>query len=194
MKVEVRNKLINNTKVYGIEESIIASGYPKSLKTSEATYSESRASKLASCKSGTGHDCFLKGIIVQMDVSAPSYWWPQFQRYHFADIISSQSKMHCLEKFDITSMCNEYVNPEVIKILETYIRIYNENRTIENFMWMISNVPMGMKLTARITTNYLQLKTIYIQRKNHKLPEWKMFCEWILTLPLSNELIVTSRQ
>lgn len=181
--------MISNVNVYGITESILASGYPKTTDISEAQYSIERAGKLSSCKSGTGHDCFLKGIIVQADISAPSYWWPQFQRYHFADIISSQSKMHCLSKFDVSKMCNEYVDAEVIQILKRYISLYNTDKSLHNFMLMVSNVPMGLKLVARITTNYLQLKTIFIQRRGHKLPEWKQFCDWIMTLPLSKELI-----
>lgn len=182
--------MITKTNVYGLEQSIIASGYPKSLNISEASYSENRANKLAACKSGTGHDCFLKGIIVQMDVTAPTYWWPQFQRYHFADIISSQSKMHCLHKFDLKSMCNEWVDTRILEITQNYIRLYNNQSNQINFLKMISNIPAGFKLAARITTNYLQLKTIYAQRKTHKLPEWKEFCSWICTLPLSQQFII----
>lgn len=183
--------MISNTSIYGLDNSIIASGYPKSINVSEAEYSIERAKKLSSCKPSSGHDCFLKGIIVQANFSAPSYWWPQFQRYHFVDIISSQSKMHCLNKFELDKSCNKYVDVQTLKILKKYISIYNENKTEDNFMKMISNVPMGFLLTARITTNYLQLKTIYLQRRNHKLPEWRLICDWILSLPLS-ELIVRS--
>ena len=169
--------MVSNVKIYGLDESIIASGYPKSIYINEAQYSLDRAKKLSACKHGTGHDCFLKGIIVQVDISAPSYWWPQFQRYHFVDIISSQSKMHCITKFNIEKNCNKFVLPEIIDIVKKLIVIYNNEKTEENFIQVVSNTPMGFLLTARITTNYLQLKTIYLQRKNHKLFEWREFCE-----------------
>jgi hypothetical protein len=181
--------MFSNTRVYGFEESITASGYPKAVDVSKTTFSLDRAKKLAACKSGTGHDCFLKGIVVQTNITAPSYWWPQFQRYHFADIISSQSKMHCINSFDIENSCNKYVDPEIKKILSKYVQEYNNEKTTDNFLKVLSNTPMGFNLTARIVTNYLQLKTIYIQRRNHKLPEWKEFCKWISSLPNALDLI-----
>ena len=66
---------------------------------------------------------------------------------------------------------------------------YNENPTKENMYKMLYTNPCGLKLTARMTTNYLQLKTIYHQRKNHRLQEWQDFCKWIETLPYAKELI-----
>lgn len=196
---------ITNDDVYGLYKSIVASGLPKAI--GEPEYNLNRAGKLGNCKHGSGHDSFMKGIVVQCDVTAPSYWWPQFQRYHFADIISSQSKMHSLLKFDINEQCNEYVVDCVINYLKKLITMYNDkltypisvcydnryNYTIkseqEHFQYILSNCPMGLNLTARITTNYLQLKTIYFQRKNHRLEEWKIFIDWIRTLPLAEELI-----
>ncbi|MDD5650186.1 MAG: hypothetical protein PHF86_07220 [Candidatus Nanoarchaeia archaeon] len=180
--------MITNVEIFGVEKTIVASGYPKVIDIKEATYSLDRAKKLSSCKHGTGHDNFLKGIIVQADITAPLYWWPQFQRYNFVDIISSQSKMHCLHKFKFDVMCNEYVDKRIIEIAKEHIANYNNNKTDMNFMLMTSNVPSGFKLAARITTNCLQLKTIYLQRKNHKLIEWKTFCTWICSLEIFKQL------
>ncbi len=174
---------ITNTQVYGIEESVKASGYPM-IKDNLSYY---RMSRLGKCKPGTGHDCYLKGITVQADVTSPQYWWLQFQRYHFADIVSSESKMHKITQMDIKEQCNEYVEPEAIRTLERLIEEYkNEGYDIarkELFQRIIANTPMGLMLKARITTNYLQLKTIYLQRKNHKLEEWHTFCDWVINLP-----------
>lgn len=180
--------MITNVDIFGIDQSLKASGYPKILETGDSIPSLERAQKLSSCKSGTGHDCFLKGIIVQADISAPLYWWPQFQRYHFAEIVSSQSKMHCLHKFKIEEMCVKWVDSRIIEIAKEHISAYNKEKSEENFMRMVANVPSGFVLLARITTNYLQLKTIYLQRKTHKLPEWRFICSWIRSLPYS-ELI-----
>jgi len=88
---------IENIKVYGLEQAVKVSGYPMQ----NENYSEERAKRLGSCQPGAGHDCFLKGIIVTADITAPQYFWLQFQRYHFADIISSESKMHCLTKMNL---------------------------------------------------------------------------------------------
>ena len=119
---------ITNVNIYGLEESIKASGYPKSVV--EPKPSIKRATSLAQTKHGSGHDCFLKGIVVQCDVKAPSYWWAQFQRYHFADIVASQSKMHCMLKFDLNEQCNEWVTEESKSQVKKFIDIYNTYDTL----------------------------------------------------------------
>lgn len=79
---------ILKSQVYGLEEAITTSGYPMTS-NGEPKYSEARAMKLAQTPIGSGHNNFLKGIIVQFDVTYPNYWTPQLQRYNFIDIISS---------------------------------------------------------------------------------------------------------
>jgi hypothetical protein len=189
---------ISNVNVYGLKESIKASGYPMMTEIDDLlnnnlliTNSDiSRAEKLGNSKSGHGHDCFLKGIIVQFDLTMPQYFWPQFQRYHFADFVSSQSKMHRINKMDIQEQCNKYVDKRVIEIAKDYIDQYNQEKNQENFQLLMSNIPLGLNLTARITTNYLQLKNIYFQRKNHKLKEWHYFCDWLRELPMFGNLVL----
>lgn len=201
---------IFNTRIYGLDESLIASGYPMKAKKivewdDEVEVSEKdfmRAQRLGKVPTGTGHDNFLKGIIVQFDITYPNYWTPQFQRYHFADIVSSTSKMHRLTKMNLKEACNEYVDQIVIDNLNKWIEIYNSFEEGENekeilgeiftkyqvYMKIISNCPMGLEQTMRVTTSYLQLKTIYQQRRNHKLKEdWGAFCDWCLTLPYFKE-------
>ena len=186
---------IKNVRVYGLDDSIVASGYPM-LKEN---YSIERASKLGGCRTGTGHDCFLKGIIVQADVTASQVWWLQFGRYHFSDIISSQSKMHKVTEMSLVEQCNDYVFSDFIAKLNKYIHWYNNYEQYEKItgypfskeeLWnlIIYNIPMGLELTARITTNYLQLKSQYLQRKNHKLKEWKHYCRWVEGLPMFLDL------
>ncbi|MGL6130157.1 MAG: hypothetical protein ACRCZ9_00910 [Fusobacteriaceae bacterium] len=197
---------IFNDKVYGLEESLVASGYPMIADPIEEWASEiglvekdyTRMTKLGNAKTGSGHDSALKGIIVQFDVTYPNYWTPQFQRYHFADIVSSNSKMHRLTKMDLNTVCNEYVDKTVIDNLKKWIDVFNgfekEQKEVmvdgkvytkyEIYMKIISNCPMGLEQTMRVTTSYLQLKTIYLQRRHHKLKEdWGNFCDWCLTLP-----------
>ena len=179
---------IQNVKVYGLEESVAASGYPMSTGIINKKGDENdckRAKKLAATPIGSGHDQFLTSIIVQFDLTFPIKAWTELQRYHFIDFCSSMSTMHRVTKMDINSSCNEYVDNAIKEILKKYINEYNSNPTDENFYKVIYNIPTGFELTARLSTNYRQLKTIYAQRKNHRLPDWHIFCDWIKTLPHS---------
>jgi hypothetical protein len=187
---------IKNLKVYGLEHSIIRSGYPMRFSTPDIneSFTEndlSRSKKLGSAISGTGHDNFLKGIIVQFDLRYPQYFTPQLQRYHWIDIVSSQSKMHTLTKReDIKNDCGSLVEYSIIEQINKMIFNYNNSEDKDYwFRKIINNLPMGFMLWMGISTNYLQLKTIYKQRKNHKLSEWKDFCRKLEELPLFLELI-----
>jgi hypothetical protein len=186
---------IRSTRVYGLEESIRSSHYPKTLEPflsydDELKQEEwGRARKLGKAPSGSGHDCYLKGINVQADWRAPIYMWLQIQRYHFFDIVSSQSKMHMILHMDLDKQCNKYVVPEAKAVVRKLIEEHQKNPSQENFQKLISNVPEGLYLTARITTNYLQLKTMLLQRRKHKLEEWReYFVGWCKSLPTFLEL------
>ena len=175
---------LTNTKVYGLSEAITASGLPMSK-----AGNDKRAVKLGHAPVGSGHDTFLKGIIVQADITYPAYFAPQLQRYHWIDIISSESKMHTLTVRE--PKYNKYVLTSLKFEIERWINEYNKEPSYENYMMILSNLPMGYELTMRISTNYLQLKTIYFQRKNHKLKEdWGAFIEWVESLPRFKELIL----
>lgn len=173
---------------------------------------------LAGAKIGSGHDNFLKGILVSFDVRYPVYWSPQFQRYHFSDIISSSSTMHCLTRFDLDKSFSDNTPEIIIKLIKKMIAAYNKayehkylnpdddvvitetdiNNTTkvemrvrntdthslvdryytieEYYKRIVAACPQGLMKTMRITTNALQLKTMISQRKNHKLSEWRVFC------------------
>jgi uncharacterized Zn finger protein len=156
-----------------------------------------RVMHLGNAVPGSGHDCFLKGIIVQFDLQVPEYIWRQLDRYHFIDYISSQSKMHRITKINLDSVCNRYVYDEVKEILKSIIDKYeaetDTDKKKELFNEIIANTPTGLMLTARMTTNYLQLKSIINQRSNHKMQEWKYLCDWFKTLPMLEELVCKSR-
>jgi len=174
---------IRNARVYDLDESVKASKYPMSTDISKC-YSDitERQVTLGTCLSGSAHDCFLKGIICNFDLTCTNKMWVEFQRYHFADIISSQSTMHRITKMNIEECCIDYVTENIINEVNKLIGIYNENKTDDNYK-------KGLQLTARVTTNYLQLKTMFKQRKNHRLSEWRKFCEWIERLPKSELFI-----
>ncbi len=183
--------LCNNVKVYGLEESIKASKYPMSTDinflNSEIT---NTVKTLGSSKKGEGHDQFLTGIVVQFDLTFSLKAWTEAQRYHFLDFVSSQSTIHKITKFRISDQCNSYVTQKAIENLWTLINQYNAEPTPDHYLSILYNIPAGFQLTARMTTNYRQLKTIYYQRRNHRLPEWQTFCEWIETLPYFKEIVL----
>ena len=86
---------------------------------------------------------------------------------------------------DFDEVFNEYVSQQTKEHMKELQEAYNESPTKENKLRLLYNAPSGLELTARVTTNYRQLKTIYHQRKNHLLPNWQMFCEFIRSLPHS---------
>ena len=178
--------IVANVHVYGLEDSVRASKYPMAVSTDDCTtVITKRTNSLANAEKGSGHDQFLTGIIAQFDLTFSVKAWVEAERYHFLDFVSSQSTMHRIAKFDIDKQCNQYVDADVIRVLERLKEEYNADQTSENYLKLLYNVPVGFQLTARMTTNYRQLKTIYAQRKNHRLPEWREFCGWIETLPHS---------
>ena len=144
-----------------------------------------RGCSLGNAKASSGHDCWIKGVVISVNIEADQSFWLQWERYHFQDTISSMSTMHCLCKFEkIDEMFSEYVDKRVLDIVNEKIEIYNNNPTPENFHILIHNCPEGIELCRRVTTNYLQLKNMYNQRKNHKMYSWnKDFIELINALP-----------
>ena len=188
-------KQIDNVKVYGLEDSIRASKFPMSVDVTKANSEiTDTARKLASVPTGTGHDNFLKGIIVQFDLTMTPKMSVECERYHFIDFVSSQSTMHRITKFNLDEAYIEYTDKRVIEIMKEKVVEYNalEDKGTEEakkkYLEILYTNPCGMYLTARMTTNYQQLKTIYQQRRTHRLPEWQTFCDWVETLPHFMEL------
>lgn len=181
--------VVSNVKVYGLEDSIKRAKYPMSTDINKLNSELTKGIRaLGNSKKGEGHDQWLTGIIVQFDLTFTIKAWTEAERYSFLDFISSQSTMHRIAKFDAEKQVISYVTKNTVDEVNRLKDIYNENPTDENYLTLLYNVPVGFKLTAGMTTNYRQLKTIYSQRKNHRLPEWKEFCAWIEALPMFKEL------
>lgn len=182
---------VENVKVYGLENAIRVSKFPMAVNTETLTSEiTSNTKAMGSCERGTGHDQYTTGIIVQFDLTFSNKAWVEAERYHFFDFISSQSTMHRAAKFDIESQCNEYVTDATISEVNRLKEIYLQTNSKEDYLRLLYNLPSGFQLTAGMTTNYRQLKTIYYQRKTHRLPEWREFCKWIETLPYFKELVL----
>lgn len=195
---------IKNTQVYGLPEGLLRSGYPMlstvpgcekfneiiaqiNFDIMNKNYDNQHIKRgIGLSRAGAGHNNWLKSVVVQMDVEAPQYVWMQIERYQFFTIISSQSKMHRLTKMDLGKI--PLVGFDVIELVKDNITDY-ENHIID-IDDLMAEVPMGLELTAGISTNYMCLKNMYNQRKNHRLKFWTdVFCPWVESLPMAKELI-----
>lgn len=181
-----------NTLVYGLDESIRRAKYPMAVDTSTLNTTLTPGIKaLAQSGRGEGHDQWLTGIIVQFDLTFTIKAWTEAERYHFFDFVSSQSTMHRICKFDLDQQYIEYTDPRMIAIMKELVARYNDTHDPEDYLRVLYSNPVGFRLTAGMTTNYRQLKTMRAQRKNHRLPEWaEGFCKWVETLPMAKELII----
>ena len=177
------NEQISDVFVYNIAKAFKDSKYPMSIdvKSLNGDFTDN-IKKLGSSPKGSGHDNFLNGCLVSFDLTLSIKAWVEAERYHFLEFISSQSTMHRITRFDISTQCNEYVDSKILARVE-------ELKQEGDFLKLIYNIPTGFKLTAGMVTNYRQLKTIYDQRKNHRLPEWHGVCEWIESLPYMRDFL-----
>ena len=196
-------KPISNIKVYDLEESMRAAGYPMRTdldETLDFTKDWGRAQRLTKAsRFNAAHAQFLTGIVVNFDLTFSNKAWIEAERYRFLNLVSSQSTMHCITKFGLRKQCNEYVDERIITIVQEYIDLYNsltaqDEETIEFkknlYLKILYNLPSGFQLTARMTTNYRCLLNIYLQRHDHRLPEWREFCNQLLEeLPFFKELV-----
>lgn len=213
---------VSGVNVWGLFESMVASGFPMlkepmsdeeynrevgKLKEAYAEYRHDehkeslfnnlhmkRAIKLGNRDVCTGHDNYLSGIVVQMNLTCTQYFLIQLERYHFLQIVSSMSKMHSLVNMDVEKNTSWWVSHISLRHVRKQIKEYNKAKTpeekYERFMVLMNNLPMGYLLTMRISTNYLQIKNIVMQRRNHRLRgEWEEgFIDWVRSLPLFGEL------
>ena len=206
--------IISNLKVYDLEESLLASGYAMRTEFDEIVVTDKtlkRAKNLTKASNGNGaHGQFLTGIRVNFDLTFSLKAWVEAERYRFLEFVTSQSTMHRITKFDIKKQCNEYVDDRIIDIVKEKVDEYNgileaikdgvyeeHGYTLEGmqelakdaYLRVLYNVPSGFQLTARMATNYRCLLNIYVQRHDHRLPEWRKFCELLLELPYFKELV-----
>ena len=209
----MKKEIITNYKVYDLEETLVASGYAMIeeysvgkiwceqddiiLAQNTGDLSDNkhykRALKLSKAPLNSGHVSFAKGIIVNMDITFTNKAWIEFQRYHFADIITGMSTMHRISKFDLDEAFNEYVDPQIIERLKDLQEMYLLTKDKEDYLKLLYSTPAGLEMTGRVTTNYLQLMNMWQQRHNHRLPEWRQFCDELLEkLPLFKEFLIAN--
>lgn len=201
-----------NVKVYDLEESLVASGYPmrtELLETHTDDKDIERCLNLTKASNGNGaHGQWMTGVRVAFDLTCTNKMWVEAERYRFLEFVSSQSTMHRITKFNLDGQYCEYVDLRVIEIMKDKIAAYNQlaenkpspnaapelledyaNLLKEKYLEILYTNPAGFELTARMTTNYRCLLNIYVQRHNHRLPEWREFCQELLKLPMFKELV-----
>ncbi len=200
-----------NVKVYDLEESMIASGYPMRTEFNEDYIDDKvlrRCMHLTKASNGNGaHGQWLTGVRVAFDLTCTNKMWVEAERYRFLEFVSSQSTMHRITKFKIRDQYCEYVDPRVIDIMEEKVAEYNNlvesrpadgtDEELANYAEMLKTKyleilytnPAGFELTARLTTNYRCLLNIYVQRHDHRLPEWRELCQRFLDLPYFRDLV-----
>ena len=206
--------IISNVDIYDLEKSILASGYPMRTIIPDRDITEkdlTRCKNLVNAtKTGNGaHAQFMTGIRVNFDLTFSNKAWVEAERYRFLEFVSSQSTVHRITKFDLDNQYNEYVDPRIIEIMKSKVQEYNKVMELRDsydkddqrredltewlkdaYLEILYSNPAGFTLTARMTTNYRCLRNIYMQRKDHRLPEWRAFCKWIETLPYAQELLI----
>ena len=152
-------------------------------------------SKLSSA--GADHAKYMRMINVFVDITAPLYWWKEFDTYKVGTVANSCSTMHKIQSkvFTMDDFSVDKLNDNskrlielTIETLNVYRLMYNQNKIKDDWWQMIQLLPSSYNQKRTIQMNYQVLKHMYNARKNHKLDEWVEFCKWVETLPYS-ELI-----
>ena len=154
-------------------------------------------------KAGSPDRKFLRMIHVQADVTAPLYWWKEYDTYKVGTVANSCSTMHTIHKRDLTldDFSYEHLIPVALDCLNETIKTINTARQFvvdmklkEDWWQMIQLLPSSFNQMRTIDLNYENLLSIYRQRKGHKLDEWREFCKWIETLPYMKEFLGLDEQ
>lgn len=155
-------------------------------------------------RAGSEHRKFMRQIFVSVDITAPLYWWKEFDTYKVGTVANSTSTMHKLASTPITLDCFETDDVEILDVynyelsvwwddlighLEALRTKYNETKDKRYWKELIRLLPESWLQKRTITMNYENLLNMYHQRKNHKLSEWHAFCEWVETLPYAAEFL-----
>lgn len=149
-------------------------------------------------KAGSDHRKYLRMVFVSVDVTAPLYWWKEYDTYKVATVANSTSTMHKIHSkpFSIDDFSCDHMTDGTKKFMETVvaelenIRLrFKETKSKDDWYDMIQLLPSSYNQMSTCTFNYETLINIYRARKNHKLAEWHTFCDWIETLPYAEQLI-----
>lgn len=151
------------------------------------------------CRAGSDHRKFIRQILVSVDITAPLYWWKEFDTYKVATVANSTSTMHKIHSkpFEADDFSNDHMSDAALGVLDTLMEFLEQQRlkfveTKDKSYWydIIQLLPESYNQKRTITMNYENLLNMYYARKNHKLDEWHTYCDWILSLPYTKELFL----
>ena len=150
-------------------------------------------------KAGPDHRKFIRQIFVSVDITAPLYWWKEYDTYKVATVANSTSTMHKIHSkaFEEEDFSTDHMTEETKKHFLDFVAYMEEVRkkfveTKDKTCWydLIQMLPSSYNQLRTCTLNYETLSNIYYARKNHKLDEWHIMCDWIKTLPYAEEIIL----
>ena len=150
------------------------------------------------CRSGSDHRKFIRQILVSADITAPLYWWKEFDTYKVATVANSTSTMHKIhaKMFELSDFSTDHMTEAALKKFQAYIAFLEETRTAylqnkDKQYWydLIQLLPSSYNQLRTVTMNYETLTNMYYARKNHRLDEWHTYCDWIVTLPYATDMI-----
>lgn len=150
-------------------------------------------------KAGSDHRKYIRQVFVSVDITAPMYWWKEYDTYKVATVANSTSTMHKIHSkpFELDDFSHDHLTAESEAYMQTIVDHLEEIRlkyveTKDKAHWydLIQLLPSSYNQMRTCTLNYETLINIYFARKNHKLDEWHTFCDWIKTLPYAKELIL----
>ena len=145
------------------------------------------------------HRKYLRQVMLSVDITAPMYWWKEYDTYKVATVANSTSTMHKIHSkpFEIDDFSHDHLTENGLKVLRAFVDEMEKIRleyveTKDKALWydLIQLLPSSYNQMRTCTLNYETLINIYKSRKHHKLDEWRSFCEWIETLPYAKELII----
>ncbi len=150
-------------------------------------------------RAGSDHRKFLRQIFVSVDITAPLYWWKEYDTYKVATVANSTSTMHRIhaKPFELDDFSHDHLTDRGLGILEGIVKELEEirlryvaDKRKEDWYDLIQLLPSSYEQLRTCTLNYETLVNIYYARKDHKLEEWHGFCRWVETLPYGRELIL----
>lgn len=151
------------------------------------------------CKAGSDHRKFMRQILLSVDITAPLYWWKEFDTYKVATVANSTSTMHKIHSkpFELDDFSHDHMTDGAIEALEKVMEYLEECRlkfveTKDKANWydIIQLLPSSYNQKRTVTMNYENLLNMYFARRSHKLDEWHTYCDWIMTLPYTKELFL----
>ena len=155
-------------------------------------------------KAGNDHRKFLRQIFVSVDITAPLYWWKEFDTYKVGTVANSCSTMHKIhhKKFERADFSCEKMDEAALRVLDTVIdfmeaervKFCEDKKNKQAWINMIQMLPTSYNQMRTVTLNYENLINMYYARRTHKLHEWHDLCDWIMTLPYAEQLIAVKSE